>query len=293
MNEKLMSKMYPIKLAVPALLVYTIFIIVPFIISAVMSFTDWNITRLYEVEFRGFDNYISIFQDEIFIRSICNTLLFAISTTILKTLFGLGLALALLKVSKINNVLRTIYYVPCVLSPLIIGVIFTSILANEGLLNNLLQFLGLSAIAKPWLGEYVTAMSSVILIEGWMWSGFNMFIFIAGLQAISIDYYEYADTEGISKFQQFRYITLPLLMPSFTVIIMLNITGSLKVFDLIYVLTKGGPGFDTQVMSTFVYNAFGLGLLGESSAGSVILAIIVVGMSFGLNKFMRSKEVEM
>ena len=288
-----MSKMYPIKLAVPALLVYTIFIIVPFIISAVMSFTDWNITRLYEVEFRGFDNYISIFQDEIFIRSICNTLLFAISTTILKTLFGLGLALALLKVSKINNVLRTIYYVPCVLSPLIIGVIFTSILANEGLLNNLLQFLGLSAIAKPWLGEYVTAMSSVILIEGWMWSGFNMFIFIAGLQAISIDYYEYADTEGISKFQQFRYITLPLLMPSFTVIIMLNITGSLKVFDLIYVLTKGGPGFDTQVMSTFVYNAFGLGLLGESSAGSVILAIIVVGMSFGLNKFMRSKEVEM
>ena len=177
------------------------------------------------------------------------------------------------------------------MSPLIIGVIFTSILADQGLLNNLLESLGLSALAVNWLAKYATAMSSVIMIEGWMWSGFNMFIFIAGLQAISTDYYESADVDGVSKFNQFRYITLPLLVPSFTVTVTLNITGSLKVFDLIYVLTQGGPGFDTQVMSTYVYRAFGLGLLGESSAASAILAVIVVLISFVLNRYLTRKEV--
>lgn len=97
--------------------------------------------------------------------------------------------------------------------------------------------------------------------------------------------------DGVSKFNQFRYITLPLLVPSFTVTVTLNITGSLKVFDLIYVLTQGGPGFDTQVMSTYVYRAFGLGLLGESSAASVILAVIVVLISFVLNRYLTRKEV--
>ena len=280
MHKKLNKKRYPIYFATPALLVYTLFIILPFVISTVLSMTDWNIERMYNPVFRGLGNYIKIFQDPVFIRSIQNTLLFAVSTTILKTLFGLLLALALVKASKLNNVLRTIYYVPCVLSPMIIGVIFTSILANDGLLNHMLS-------------DYITAMGSVILIEGWMWSGFNMFIFIAGLQAIPADYYESACIEGASKWKQFRHITLPLLIPSFTIIITLNITGSLKVFDLIYVLTKGGPGFDTQVLSTFVYKAFGLGLLGESSAASVILSLIVVCISFLLNRYLAKREVEM
>ena len=176
---------------------------------------------------------------------------------------------------------------------MIIGVIFTSILANDGLLNHMLSGIGLSGLAVNWLADYITAMGSVILIEGWMWSGFNMFIFIAGLQAIPADYYESACIEGASKWKQFRHITLPLLIPSFTIIITLNITGSLKVFDLIYVLTKGGPGFDTQVLSTFVYKAFGLGLLGESSAASVILSLIVVCISFLLNRYLAKREVEM
>ena len=293
MHKKLNKKRYPIYFATPALLVYTLFIILPFVISTVLSMADWNIERMYNPVFRGLGNYIKIFQDPVFIRSIQNTLLFAVSTTILKTLFGLLLALALVKASKLNNVLRTIYYVPCVLSPMIIGVIFTSILANDGLLNHMLSGIGLSGLAVNWLADYITAMGSVILIEGWMWSGFNMFIFIAGLQAIPADYYESACIEGASKWKQFRHITLPLLIPSFTIIITLNITGSLKVFDLIYVLTKGGPGFDTQVLSTFVYKAFGLGLLGESSAASVILSLIVVCISFLLNRYLAKREVEM
>ena len=291
MGNKLNKKAYPFYLLVPAVVVYSVFIIIPFLFSIFFSLTDWNIERMFTPVFRGVTNYLTVLQDKIFVRAVVNTLLFAVGTTILKIAFGLLLALAVLKVSRLNNVLRTIFYIPCVMSPLIIGVIFTSILADQGLLNNLLESLGLSALAVNWLAKYATAMSSVIMIEGWMWSGFNMFIFIAGLQAISTDYYESADVDGVSKFNQFRYITLPLLVPSFTVTVTLNITGSLKVFDLIYVLTQGGPGFDTQVMSTYVYRAFGLGLLGESSAASVILAVIVVLISFVLNRYLTRKEV--
>lgn len=291
MGNKLNKKAYPLYLLVPAVVVYSVFIIIPFLFSIFFSLTDWNIERMFTPVFRGVTNYLTVLQDKIFVRAVVNTLLFAVGTTILKIAFGLLLALAVLKVSRLNNVLRTIFYIPCVMSPLIIGVIFTSILADQGLLNNLLESLGLSALAVNWLAKYATAMSSVIMIEGWMWSGFNMFIFIAGLQAISTDYYESADVDGVSKFNQFRYITLPLLVPSFRVNVTLNITGSLKVFDLIYVLTQGGPGFDTQVMSTYVYRAFGLGLLGESSAASVILAVIVVLISFVLNRYLTRKEV--
>ena len=291
MGNKLNKKAYPLYLLVPAVVVYSVFIIIPFLFSIFFSLTDWNIERMFTPVFRGVTNYLTVLQDKIFVRAVVNTLLFAVGTTILKIAFGLLLALAVLKVSRLNNVLRTIFYIPCVMSPLIIGVIFTSILADQGLLNNLLESLGLSALAVNWLAKYATAMSSVIMIEGWMWSGFNMFIFIAGLQAISTDYYESADVDGVSKFNQFRYITLPLLVPSFTVTVTLNITGSLKVFDLSYVLTQGGPGFDTQVMSTYVYRAFGLGLLGESSAASVILAVIVVLISFVLNRYLTRKEV--
>ncbi len=292
-KQKNRKSFYAVRWAIPALLFYGIFIIVPFIVSFFMSFTDWNIDRMFRPVFRGLGNYITIFQDPIFLRSLGNTLLFAFTTTVLKTVFGLLLALGLMKATRMNSVLRTIFYVPCVMSALIIGIIFTSVLAKDGLLNNVLEVFGLSGLEQNWLGAYGTAMGSVILIEGWMWSGFNMFIFISGLQAIPKDYYEAAATEGAGKWRQFWNITMPLLIPTFTVVITLNVTGSLKVFDLIYVLTNGGPGFDTQVLSTFTYRAFGLGLLGESSASAVVLMFIVTLISFVFNKTLRKREVEM
>lgn len=248
---------------------------------------------MYSPNFSGLSNYSRVFVDSVFRRAFVNTLLFAGGTTILKLLFGLLLALALVKTTKINSVFRTVFYIPCVLSALVMGVLFTSILAKSGLLNNIFEVIGLSAFAKEWLGTYSTAMGAVIMIEGWMWSGFNAFIFIAGIQAIPADYYESASVEGASNWVKFRKITLPLLIPSFTVLTTLNITGGLKVFDIIQVLTKGGPGFDTQVLSTYVYKAFGMGFLGQSCAASVILSVVVIIISFLLNRFLTKKEVEL
>ena len=221
-----------------------------------------------------------------------NTILFAFSTTILKTLVGLILALLVVQKFKGNSFFRTLFYLPCVLSCMIVGLLFTGILKQDGLINTFLSAIGQEGLTRNWLGSYGTAMFWIIIIEVWMWAGFTMFLFISGLQSIPKEYYESAQIDGATRWEQFKHITLPLLAPSFTVVITFNITGGLKVFDIVYSLTGGGPGFDTQVLSTYTYRAFGMGLLGKSSASALILSIFIVGITFALNKFLRSKEVE-
>ncbi len=290
-NKK--NSIYPLWAIAPAFIVYTVFAVVPIVISLLFSFTDWNMERLYAPEFAGIKNYIQLFQDPVFLKSIVNTFIFALCTTILKTAIGFLLALALVKRVAARGILRTIYYAPCVMSITVVGVLFKSILANRGLLNNALSLLGLGGLAKDWLASYGTAMGSVIFVETWMWAGFNMFIFLSGLQAIPADYYESATLDGANGWQKFRYVTLPLIVPSLTVVVTLSIAGGLKVFDIIYVITNGGPGFDTQVLSTYTYQSFSLGFLGESTAGSVVLAVIVTFISFAMNRYFTKREVEM
>ena len=287
------KSIYPLWVILPAIVIYTIFSVVPIVISLVCSFTDWNMGRLYTPVFRGLANYVELLKDPVFLRSIGNTFLFALATTVLKTVVGFLLALAMVKKIPGRGLMRTIYYEPCVISITVVGVLFKAILANKGLLNNVLQMIGLSGLSHDWLGSYGTAMSSVIMVETWMWAGFNMFIFISGLQAIPQDYYESATLDGASAFEKLKNITLPLIVPSMTVVVTLSVAGGLKVFDIIYVITNGGPGFDTQVLATYTYQSFSLGFLGESAAGSVILAVIVVIISFTMNHYLTKREVEM
>lgn len=291
-NKKQLSKIYPMWLGLPAGLIYTIFFIVPIITAFFYSFTDWNLDRMDSPQFIWFRNFINLFQDEVFLRSLWNTILFAFSTTILKTLVGLILALLVVQKFKGNSFFRTLFYLPCVLSCMIVGLLFTGILKQDGLINTFLGAIGQEGLTRNWLGSYGTAMFWIIIIEVWMWAGFTMFLFISGLQSIPKEYYESAQIDGATRWEQFKHITLPLLAPSFTVVITFNITGGLKVFDIVYSLTGGGPGFDTQVLSTYTYRAFGMGLLGKSSASALILSIFIVGITFALNKFLRSKEVE-
>ena len=292
-KKKRKNSIYPLWATAPALLIYTVFAVVPILISLVFSFTDWNMERLYSPEFAGLKNYIGLMEDPVFLKSIANTFIFALCTTVLKTVVGFLLALALVRKVAARGVLRTIYYAPCVMSITVVGVLFKSILANTGLLNNALSLLGMDFLTRDWLAKYGTAMGSVIFVETWMWAGFNMFIFLSGLQAIPSDYYESATLDGANGWEKFRYVTLPLIVPSLTVVVTLSLAGGLKVFDIIYVITNGGPGFDTQVLSTYTYQTFSLGFLGESTAGSVILAVIVTIISFVMNRYFTKREVEM
>lgn len=292
MNKKTLSKTYPLWLSMPGFIIYTLFFIIPIMISFIFSFTNWNMDKMNNPTFIGMTNFISLLKDEIFLKSLMNTFIFATFTTIFKTVIGLLLALLVVKKFWGNSFFRTLFYMPCVLSTMIVGLLFTAILKQDGLLNNMLGSVGLNIMTKDWLGSYGSAMVWIIIVEVWMWAGFSMFIFISGLQAIARDYYECAQIEGATAFEQFKHITLPLLAPSFTVVVTLNITGGLKVFDLIYSLTGGGPGFDTQVLNTYTYRAFGLGLLGKSSASSVILSVLIVVIAMSFNKFLKSKEVD-
>lgn len=287
-----MAHSYPLWLSAPGVIIYTMFLLVPILSGFFLSFTDWNLDRMNSPHFIGLRNFVSLLTDEIFLRSIWNTLLFTFFTVILKTVAGLLLALLVVNKFRGNSIFRTLFYLPCVLSTMVVGLLFTAILKNNGLINVLLAKAGLEAMTRDWLGSYGTAMTWIILVEVWMWAGFGMFIFISGLQAIPRDYYECAELDGARAWDQFRHITLPLLVPSFTVVVTLNTTGGLKVFDLVYALTNGGPGFDTQVLNTYTYRAFGMGLLGKSSASALLLSVLTVFIAFGLNRFLKGKEVE-
>lgn len=283
---------YPLWLSAPAIIVYSMFLLVPIASGFFLSFSDWNLDRMNAPHFIGMRNFISLLSDEIFLRSIWNTLLFTLSTVVFKTAAGLLLALLVVNKFKGNSVFRTLFYLPCVLSTMVVGLLFTAILKNNGLINLMLTRAGLDSLTRDWLGSYGTAMTWIIIVEVWMWAGFVMFIFISGLQAIPRDYYESAEIDGANSWNRFRHITLPLLVPSFTVVVTLNTTGGLKVFDLVYALTNGGPGFDTQVLNTYTYRAFGMGLLGKSSASALLLSVLTVFIAFGLNRLLKSKEVE-
>lgn len=281
---------YRYSLTLPAIVLYTLFYIIPVILGFVMAFTNWNIRDLRSAEFNGIENFITIFGDQNFLLSVKNTLLFAVTTTVFKVIFGLGLALLLTNAFKLRSFMRSVFYMPAVLSTVVIGLVFTAFFEVGGVFDRMVSFLHMNT--HIWLGEAQTAMACVIFVEIWQWSGFSMMLFIAGLQGIDRIYYEAATIDGATKWQRLRYITIPLLGPSFTITIVTNLIGGLKVFDKVYVLTNGGPGYATQVLGTYVYRAFSAGFLGKSSAMSLVLTVLVCVITIIINKYMRGREVD-
>ena len=285
------KNLYPNSLTIPAVVIFGVFFALPVVASFVFAFTDWNIDRILKPQFNGFENFLNIFSDEYFILSVKNTLIFAALTATLKVAFGLILALAVNKNLYSRNILRTIFYMPAVLSMVVVGIIFSSIFRMEGMLNHVLEFLGLVQYQQDWIGGVHTALYTTIIAEIWRWSGFNMAVFLAGLQAIPSDYYEAAKIDGASSFKQFLHVTVPLLMPAFTVNFTFNTIGGLKVFEQVFVITAGGPGYSSQVFSTYIYNTFSQGLLGRSTAMGLVLFIGVYFVSSTLNNILKKKEV--
>ncbi|MDO4273394.1 MAG: sugar ABC transporter permease [Eubacteriales bacterium] len=282
---------YSYSLAVPAVVIYTGLFVLPMILCFITAFTNWNIRDLYHFSFNGLENFVSIFSDQFFLLAIKNTLIFAVVTTVFKVAAGLMLALILTKPFKTRNILRSLLYMPAVLSTVVIGLVFTAFFEMGGMWDKILGLLGYSG-NLIWLGNEKTALWCVIATEIWQWSGFTMMLFIAGLQGISRDYLEAAQIDGASSFQRFWKITVPLLAPSFTITIITNLIGGLKVFDKVYVLTNGGPGYATQVLGTYVYKSFSAGFLGKSSAMSLVLTVTVCIITLLINRQLVKREVE-
>jgi raffinose/stachyose/melibiose transport system permease protein len=287
------NKVYPIYFVFGALIIYTLLFVVPGVIGIAYSFTDWS-AYSDKLSFVGFDNFKLVFSsDEDYMAIIINTLKFTLITTILKNLLGLLLAILLTKSIKFLNFHRAIMFMPSVLSTLIIGMIFKSILdPTDGILNVFLRFVGLDALAGKWLFATETAFGSVMAVDIWRGTGYIMTILIAGILSISTTYYEAASIDGANGIQKFRYITLPLLLPTLATTTVLNIIYGLKVFDMIYALTNGGPGkTTTEVLYTAVFKKFGTGQYAVGTALSSVMFIFMVIIGIGMIKFMTKEEV--
>lgn len=273
---------YPYYFVVPALLLYVVFFIVPSLSGIAYAFTDWN-SYSDQVDFVGLQNFRTIFSpDENYLRFISNTFVFTFLTIILKTVFGLGLALLLNEgVRRFVNLYRVMIFLPAVLPMLVVALLFRSILnPATGILNGFLRDLHLDSLALPWLVDPHIALYSVVGVDTWKGVGYIMVILLAGLQTIPKEYFEAAEVDGANAWARLRYITLPLLMPAIVVVTVLNVLYGLRVFDIVYALTNGGPGYATDVLSTSIFNAFSEGRYGLGTAVSSVLFVILLVAGF-------------
>ena len=287
----LVKKIYSFWFLVPVVAIYSLFFILPVVVGAGYSFTNWN-SMLDTPGFVGFQNYIEILSTSgQYFKSLLITLVFTGVTVVIKSACGLGLAVLLNNRIMGKNALRGIFFLPNTLSPLIIGILFVSILAPSGLLNSVLNFAGLEKIATNWLTNPETVLGATIGVETWRMVGWNMVMFMAGLQVIPKDYYEASSIDGASVLTQFTKITLPLLKPVLMITIVLNTIHGIKVFDLVFALTGGGPGRLTEVLNISVFREFSIGRYGMSTAlGIVVFAIAVIFAMLIKNTMTRQED---
>ncbi|MFN2926970.1 carbohydrate ABC transporter permease [Lachnospiraceae bacterium YH-ros2228] len=284
---------YPYSMALPGLILFTVFFIAPSVIGLFISLFKMYGFNFAGASFTGLGNYIGILSDGNTRKALINSFIFAIITTVFKMLFGMLLAVALNKRLFLTNALRTIFFLPAVINTVAVGLIFSSIMHPEkGLLNRFLSLIGLGALRQAWLTNPKIAIFSICLIEIWKWSGFTMVILLTGMQNISTDYYESAELEGATEWQKFWKITFPLLLPSINNALILSIIGGLKVFDIVQATTQGGPGSATEVFGTLIYKSFGSGRFAEGCAASVLLAVIIAVIVLPTYKLIANQEVE-
>ena len=277
---------YFILFILPAFLIYLLFSIVPFLYTVFYSFTDYTDMNPVNLHFVGISNYLKVFHTPLMTTAIKNSVIYAILLTSFQTILALPLAVVLDKKLKTRNLLRAVYFFPAVFSSLIIGYLWNFIMSSSdyGLVNNLFHRMGLETF------NFFTAnraLFSVIFTQVWKWTGWAMVIYLANLQSISKDLYEAADIDGTSGLQRFFYITLPLMCPSVKIIVVTGLIGGMKVFDIIYSMTSGGPGNATEtVMTVMMKKGISDGFYSTGAAFGVCFFIIVLVISAFVTKLM-------
>ena len=290
------SRVYPFYFASGALALYLLFYVLPAVMGFYYAFTDWN-SYSTEVNFVGLENFRLIFTSrgsQNYMHFVRNTIIFTIATILLKTAIALGLAVLLTNgLRRLAYFHRVVMYLPAVLPMLVVSLVFKSILnPATGLLNTTLRSLGLDFLAQRWLVDVTWALPSVIGVDTWRGIGYIMVILIAGLQAIPKEYYEAAAIDGASGWAAFRRITLPLMMPVLTVTTVLNLLYGLKVFDIVFVLTNGGPGRATDTVYTAIFDEFSKGRYGVATTLSTLLFLIMIVLGYFVIRLMHREAEE-
>ncbi|WP_163539907.1 sugar ABC transporter permease [Gracilibacillus sp. YIM 98692] len=283
------NKVYSYALLIPAGLIYGLLFLYPTIMSFFFSFTRWTLT---DWEWIGFENFIMFFEESSLMIGFKNTFIFAFLTAGLKVVLGLILAVILTSQLKTKRFIRSTVFFPVLVSTIAVGIAFSVLMhPSEGLIN---QTLGLFGINGPnWLGNPSLAIYSVAFVDVWKGVGIATVIFIAGMMSIPKDYYEAHQIDGGNKLNAFWYITLPLSRPAINAVIILALIGGLRTFDLVWAMTGGGPGFSSDLIASIIYKQYQAGFYGLSTAGNVILFIMVAVIVFPIFKFLNRREVDL
>lgn len=265
-----------------AIAFFMVFLLYPLIFSLILSFHEWSgFSQTPFKDFVGFSHYIEMFQDEVFYLSLKNTAMFAFVILIGQNVLGLGLALFLFYGKIRASILwRSIIFFPTLLSSVIVGLVWRRIFMGDGLLNIIWQSIYPASDGFLYLGNRITPIFVVMLVNIWQWSGYNMVLYYAGLQGVENDLVEAAKIDGATWFQTIRSVVIPQLSRTISLCIILNIIGSFKGFDLVYIITGGGPAHSSEVLASQIYyesfSMFGPNRMGYASAIAIVLTIIVV-----------------
>lgn len=261
----------------PLVVLFLLFIVYPIVYNIKVSFYDWNGISIQK-EFNGLQNYISVLSDKVMLLVVKNFIIFAFTTIIIQALIGLFFAAILKSKMRFSQIYRTLIYLPIIATPTIVGQIFSKIFeTNRGYLNEMLKMIHLEGLCQQWLSSPKIALGCIIFVNIWQWTGYSMLLYYTNMLNISDDIYEAARIDGAGAWKQFTMITIPLLRGTHYTIFIMGMIGSLKTFDIPYVLTSAGPNHATEFFSTYIYTkSFDLFKQGEASTIVVIMFLLAM-----------------
>ena len=275
------------------LLLFTTFVLIPLAISFYVGLTDQN-PLLKDANFVGLDNYRELFGDESLHRALGNTAKLTIVVTISANLGGLALAVVLDGTSRYYRVLRTLVFIPQVLSAVVVSFIFVTILSNRGILNSVLESIGLEGLAEPWLGKPNLALWSIAAVVTWQMMGFTTVVYLAALQSVPDDLLEAARIDGAGAWKRFSKISFPLMGQGVTIAVTIVLITTLRLYDHVAVLTGGGPGFRTETAVFYLLRmGFTNNRTGYASSTAFVLLLIIGSVSAILVGLLRRREVQL
>lgn len=277
---------YPGWFFLPAAIIYGVLFLLPTVASLYFSLTRWT---LFNSTFIGLDNFAQFLREPFLIKGLINTVIYAVITSGMKVVLGLLLAVLLTSQIAARGYLRSVVFFPVLVSTVGVGITFTVLMhPTNGMINEGLALLGIKG--PGWLVNPNLALYSVALVDVWKGVGLATVIYIAGIVAIPRDYYEAARIDGATKLQNFFYITLPLCRPATSTVIILSFIGGLRTFDLIWAMTRGGPGFASDTVASVIYKQYQSGFYGLSTAGNVVLFVLIAVLVVPLTMMLNRKE---
>jgi raffinose/stachyose/melibiose transport system permease protein len=279
---------YPNWFYLPAAVIYGVLFLFPTVASLFFSLTRWT---LFDATFIGLDNFVQFFHEPFLFQGLIHTLIYGVVTSGLKVVLGLLLGLLLTSDIFGRGYLRSVVFVPVLVSTVGVGITFTVMMhPTQGVINETLKLFGIKG--PGWLTDPHLALYSVALVDVWKGVGLATVIYIAGLVSIPQEYAEASRMDGANAWQNFWNITLPLVRPATVTVIILSLIGGLRSFDLIWAMTKGGPGFTSDVIASVIYKQYQAGFYGLSTAGNVVLFVLVALIIVPLSIFLNRGEIE-